>query len=209
MASHGTRLHPVELIALVSPGETAGIFHLVPSKDAGKDPRESFDLSTTLGQQALLFRRLQVVAPIKIEWQPLSRQVNGMVAMAFRTSSERAWASVADAARDPEARKGPLDRPLTLTIQPGQLAEAGKAHSVDSPQGAVTWLVTSDGIPIEPKLSAGKAPLGSLRISTSVLLSEKEPAASLASMFKAVSIASDTLPVPTAPVSVSTSSRAR
>lgn len=199
MASHGTRLHPVELIALVSPGMQTGVFHLVPSREAGKDPRESFDLSTALGQQALLYRRMQVVAPVKIEWQPLSRQVNGMVALTFRTSLQKAWSSVEDAARDPEARKGPLDRPLTLTVQPGQLSEAGKPHTIDTNQGTVTWLVTSDNAPREPPPQGGSAPLGSLRISTSVLLSEKESSATLASMFSSVSVVKP-LTVPTAKV---------
>jgi len=141
-----------------------------------------------LGQQALLYRRMQVVAPIKIEWVPMSRQVNGMVVLAFRTAPEAAWTGVTDAVRDPEARRGPLDRPLTLTVSPQQLLDSGRPHGIYDVQGALTWLVTSDNHPTEPKVSEGEVPLGTLRISTAVLLSEKESASTVAEMFKGVAV---------------------
>lgn len=156
------------------------MFTLAPTRAAGASPKTSFDLGTVLGQQALMYNRTQYVAPPKIEWVPMSRMTEGVVVLGFKSSPGTVWSSLLDANNDPEARVGTVDKPLSLSVPLGRLTDAGKPANVLDPQGHFYWFVQSG----KDSTSRGAVPVGVIRITASVLMTERQSVTALSEMFK-------------------------
>lgn len=180
----GTRHAINEVITLVKDPEAKGMFTLAPSRASGDSPKTSFDLGTVLGQQALMYNRTQYVAPPKIEWVPMSRMTEGVVVLGFKSSTGVVWPSLLDANNDPEARVGTVDKPLSLSVPLGRLIDAGKPADVGAPQGHFFWFVQSG----RDSTSRGEVPVGVIRITASVLMTERQSVTALSEMFQGAAL---------------------
>lgn len=180
MRERGDRHAISEVIVEVREGGAAGVFRLAPSRVKGEGPRTEFDVRTTLGQQALLYNRMQEITPIKVEWLPISTQCDGLVAMEFTTSAVTQWREVTDAVNAPEARRGPANKKLTMSVPLGRLADRGAPHPIEEPQGHIQWMVK---LSHRTDIDYGNLPIGVIRITLAVMLTEQQAASALADMF--------------------------
>jgi hypothetical protein len=182
--ARGDRFVVTEVITVVEGTSAEGVFQLVPTRTTAKDgaPRGTFDLTTGLGQQALMYGRMQYVVPPKLEWIPTSTQTEGMVSLGFRTHSTAVWATIQDAVSDysrGEAVVGTVDKPRTMSVPLSRLIDIGQPSAIDASQGYFIWKVAAG----RDDSARGSIPVGFLRLTATVLLSERAAPAQLAELF--------------------------
>jgi hypothetical protein len=142
------RIIPVE-------GNVSGVFRVSPDEPA----------LPTLQALASHYEMWQVAGSLKIEWVPMTRQVEGTVAMRWSVAtSTLQWGNALEAAADPDAVVGMISNTHTMRRQP----RTSDPCLMQAAAGYLTYAVS----PAEMPTGSNRAPLlGFFRLTFAAVLS--------------------------------------